>query len=203
MAGRGVVALSGRVHGYEGHAPAAVAFPVRTLALLGVETLILTNAAGAIRDDLRPGALMVIDDHLNCMGVQPLQGFHDPRFGPRFPDMTAVYTASLREIARAVADDHELELTSGVYAAVSGPAFETPAEIRALRAAGADAVGMSTVPEAIVARQLGLDVLAVSCIANRGAGLGDAGVTHDEVLGATAEVTGRLGRLLAGVVARL
>ena len=203
LAGRSVVALSGRVHVYEGHSPAAVAFPVRTLALLGMETLILTNAAGGIRDDLQPGALMVIDDHLNFMGGQPLRGSHDPRFGPRFPDMTEAYGPSLRETAHTAAGEHELDLTSGVYAAVSGPAFETPAEIRALRAAGADAVGMSTVPETIVARQLGLDVLGVSCIANRAAGLGDAAATHEDVLAVTAEAAGRLGRLLTAVVARL
>ena len=203
LAGRPVVALSGRVHVYEGHTAAAVAFPVRTLALLGMKTLILTNAAGGIRDDLGPGALMVIDDHLNFMGGQPLQGSHDPRFGPRFPDMTEAYRASLREIARAAAAEHELELTSGVYAAVPGPAFETPAEVRALRAAGADAVGMSTVPETIVARQLGLDVLAVSCIANRAAGLGDRGVTNEDVVGVMSATSEKLARLLAGVVARL
>ena len=171
LAGRRTIALAGRCHVYEGHSPQTVAFAVRVLGLLGVKVLILTNAAGAIRSSFLPGALMVIDDHVNLMGCNPLSGPHDERFGPRFPDMTQVYSPRLRGIADEAAAARHLAIVHGIYAAVAGPSYETPAEIRYLRTIGADAVGMSTVLEAMAARQMGMEVLGLSCISNMAAGV--------------------------------
>jgi purine-nucleoside phosphorylase len=198
-----VAAIAGRVHLYEGVGLDAVTFATRVLSRLGVQALILTNAAGGIRPDLTPGTLMAIDDHIGLFVPNPLVGPNDDRLGPRFPDMTEVYSPRLRAMAHAVARERGLRLARGVYAAVTGPSYETPAEVRALRTLGADAVGASTVPEAITARHLGLDVLGLSCIANRAAGLADGPLSHEEVLRHVRGAHDRLLVLLEGVLARM
>ena len=200
--GRRVLTLSGRAHFYEGHGLPAVTFPTRVLGRLGVKTLLLTNAAGSINTSFRPGTLMVIDDHLNLMGSNPLIGPNDDRFGVRFPDMTLVYAPRLRAIADQAAAAAGLALRHGVYAGLHGPSYETPAEIRFLRAIGADAVGMSTVPEAIVARHMGVEVLGLSCITNPAAGVLPEPLDHGEVLQVAERVSGEFMALLEAIVAR-
>jgi purine-nucleoside phosphorylase len=177
-----VLAMQGRVHYYEGYSLEEVTFPVRTFGLLGVKTLVLTNAAGGINVQLTQGALMVISDHVNLMGVNPLRGPNDDRFGPRFPDMSTVYSPELQELVGEEARAINVEVRRGIYCALTGPSYETPAEIHLLRNIGADAVGMSTVPEAIVARHMGLEVLGISCITNMAAGIGDEPINHEEVM---------------------
>ena len=201
--GRRVAALSGRVHFYEGHDLRTVTFAVRVLGLLGVRTLILTNAAGGVNVDFGPGTLMVIDDHINLIGSNPLVGPNDDRFGQRFPDMTEVYSRRLREIAFQAARAHEIALAHGVYVALHGPSYETPAEIRYLRTIGADAVGMSTVPEAIVARHMGMEVLGISCITNAAAGVLPQPLVHDEVMAVARRVRSSFASVLGGVLERL
>jgi purine-nucleoside phosphorylase len=203
LGGRRVIVLSGRSHLYEGHAPADVTFGMRVLGALGVKHVVLTNAAGGINTSFATGALMVIDDHINLMGRNPLAGPNDPRLGPRFPDMTDVYSRRLRAVADAAAADRRLHIEHGVYVAVLGPSYETPAEIRAFRVLGADAVGMSTVPEAIVARHMGLEVLGISCITNPAAGVVDRPLHHDEVMEVATRVRGDFIALLEGIVERL
>jgi purine-nucleoside phosphorylase len=203
LGGRAVLLLCGRSHLYEGHAAARVVFPIRVLGRLGVRTVVLTNAAGGISPHLQPGVLMTIDDHLNLMGANPLQGPNDARLGPRFPDMSEVYSRRLRGLADDAAREAGLPLAHGVYAAVAGPSYETPAEVRALRAIGADAVGMSTVPEAIAARHLGLEVLGLSSITNVAAGLSSRKIAADEVIETGRRAAPRLQTILEGVVARL
>lgn len=199
--GKAVLVFQGRFHYYEGYSLAQVAFPVRVLAGLGAHTLIVTNAAGGLREDWQPGELMLIADHLNFLGDNPLRGPHDARFGSRFPDMTNAYDVELRRLAREVAAEAGLTLREGVYAAVSGPSYETPAEARFLRLAGADAVGMSTVPEVIAARQAGLRVLAISCLTNI---LSPHQVLdHGEVVRRAKAAAGALAKLLNGILARL
>lgn len=201
--GRRVLALSGRAHFYEGHPMSVVTFPTRVLAQLGVTTLIITNAAGGINERFSSGALMVIDDHINAMGTNPLIGPNDDRFGARFPDMSEVYSRRLRALADAAAEANGLALEHGVYIGVHGPSYETPAEIRAFRALGADAVGMSTVPEAIVARHSGLEVLGVSCITNMAAGVLPQPLVHDEVMETARRVRGAFIALLEGILVRV
>lgn len=201
--GRHVVALSGRAHFYEGHDLRTVTFAVRVLGRLGIRTLILTNAAGGINTAFTTGALMVIDDHLNLLGSNPLVGPADERFGARFPDMTEVYSRRLRALADEAAREAGVAVQHGVYVAVHGPSYETPAEIRAFRVLGADAVGMSTVPEAIVARQMGLEVLGISCITNMAAGVLPEPLDHDEVMATTRRVRGEFIALLEGIIGRL
>lgn len=203
MQGRRVLALAGRVHAYEGHAPSVVTFAVRVLGRLGVPRVILTNAAGGINTRFTRGALMIIDDHINMTGANPLTGPNDDRFGPRFPDMSEVYSARLRETAGAAARAAGVAVAHGVYVAVPGPSYETPAEIRAFRAIGADAVGMSTVPEAIAARHMGLEVLGISCITNMAAGVLAQPLVHDEVMETAREVRGQFIALLEATIARL
>jgi purine-nucleoside phosphorylase len=198
---RRIAVLSGRVHFYEGHSLATVTFSIRVVGLLGVRTLILTNAAGGINTSFNQGALMVIDDHINAMGSNPLVGRNDERFGRRFPDMTEVYSRRLRELAVRVAADRGLGLEHGVYLGLHGPSYETPAEIRAFRTIGADAVGMSTVPEAIVARHMGIEVLGVSCITNMAAGVFAEPLDHEEVMATTRRVKSQFIALLEGVIA--
>jgi purine-nucleoside phosphorylase len=198
-----VLAMQGRVHFYEGYSLEQVTFPIRTFKLLGIKTLVLTNAAGGIDVQLSQGALMLISDHLNLMGVNPLRGPNDERFGARFPDMTAVYSRELQQTAIDEARAMGLELRRGIYAALAGPSYETPAEIHMLRGFGADAVGMSTVPEAIVARQMGLDVLGLSCITNMAAGLSDRPIHHEEVMETGRRVRETFAELLRRVIARL
>jgi len=195
-----VVAMQGRVHYYEGYSLEEVTFPVRTFGLLGIKTLILTNAAGGINVQLTQGALMVISDHLNLMGVNPLRGPNDERFGPRFPDMSAVYSPDLQELVVDEAKAIGVEVRRGIYGALSGPSYETPAEIHLLRNLGADAVGMSTVPEAIVARHMGLEVLGISCITNMAAGISDEPINHEEVMATGDRVRGTFTELLRRVI---
>jgi purine-nucleoside phosphorylase len=201
--GRRIAALSGRCHAYEGHDMRTVTFAVRALGALGVRTLVLTNAAGGINTGFSEGALMVIDDHINLLGTNPLVGPNEDRFGPRFPDMTEVYSPRLRAIADEAGRAVGLSLPHGVYAGLLGPSYETPAEIRYLRAIGADAVGMSTVPEAIAARHMGLDVLGISCITNMAAGVLPRPLDHNEVMETARRVRGQFIALLEEVVARV
>ena len=196
-----VVAMQGRVHYYEGYSLEEVTFPVRTFSLLGIKTLILTNAAGGINVQLTQGGLMVLTDHLNLMGDNPLRGANDERFGPRFPDMSSVYSPELQELAIEEAKGIGVQVRRGVYCALSGPSYETPAEIHLLRNLGADAVGMSTVPEAIVARHMGLEVLGISCITNMAAGISDEPINHDEVMATGNRVRESFTELLRRVVA--
>lgn len=198
-----VAAMQGRFHFYEGYTFDEVVFPVRTFGLLGVKSLVLTNAAGGINVGFDQGALMVINDHLNLMGVSPLRGTHDERFGQRFPDMSEVYARDYQEIAVEEARKMNLELRRGIYAALSGPSYETPAEVRMLRTLGADAVGMSTVPEAIVARQMGLKILGISCITNMAAGVIGEPINHEEVMETGARVHDTFKELLRRVIPRL
>lgn len=200
---RTIAALAGRCHLYEGHDAGRVAFAVRALGLLGVKTLILTNAAGGVNTGFSQGALMVIDDHINLTGHNPLVGDNDERFGPRFPDMTEVYSSRLRGIADRVGKAIDLPLPHGIYAALMGPSYETPAEIRYLRTIGADAVGMSTVPEAIVARHMKMDVLGISCITNMAAGVLPQPLDHTEVMETAARVRGQFIALLEGIIGQL
>jgi purine-nucleoside phosphorylase len=201
--GRTIAALAGRVHLYEGHDARTVTFAVRALGLLGVKTLILTNAAGGVNTAFLQGALMVIDDHINLTGANPLAGANEDRFGPRFPDMTDVYSPRLREIADRAGKAIGLPLPHGIYVALLGPSYETPAEIRYLRTIGADAVGMSTVPEAIAARHMGMDVLGVSCITNMAAGVLPQPLDHAEVMETARRIRGQFIALLEGVIGYL
>jgi purine-nucleoside phosphorylase len=201
--GRQVLALAGRAHYYEGHDLRTVTFATRVLGRLGVRALVLTNAAGGVNTAFSEGALMVIDDHINLLGSNPLIGPNDDRFGLRFPDMTEVYSARLRAIADQAAREMKLPIEHGIYLAVHGPSYETPAEIRAFRTLGADAVGMSTVPEAIVARHMGLEVLGISCISNMAAGVLPRPLHHDEVMEVTRRVRSQFIGLLEGIIGRL
>lgn len=182
VGGTPVVILQGRFHFYEGYALDEVTFPIRVMGLLGIKALVLTNAAGGLNNAFTQGALMLISDHLNLMGTNPLLGPNDSRFGARFPDMSEVYDREFQEATIAEARAMKIELKRGIYAALTGPSYETPAEIRMLRALGADAVGMSTVPEAIVARHMGVKVLGISCITNMAAGVLDRPIDHAEVM---------------------
>lgn len=181
-AGVPVAVQQGRFHYYEGYGLKDVTFPIRVFGLLGIKNLILTNAAGSINSNFKPGSLMLIRDHLNLMGVNPLCGKNDERFGPRFPDMTEVYSRRFQEIAKTAAKEMDFDLRRGVYCALSGPTYETPAEIHYLRYIGADAVGMSTVPEAIIARHQGMKILAISCVSNYAAGISEEEINHEEVM---------------------
>ena len=203
VAGHRIAALAGRAHFYEGHDLATVVFATRVMGRLGIRQLILTNAAGGINTSFAQGALMVIDDHINLLGTNPLLGPNDDRLGPRFPDMSEVYSKRLRAIADAAARARGVDVTHGVYVAIHGPSYETPAEIRYLRTIGADAVGMSTVPEAIAARHMGVEVLGISCITNMAAGVVPRPLVHDEVIETARRVRGSFIALLEGIVERL
>ncbi len=198
-----VAALAGRVHLYEGYSAQQVVFGVRKLAALGVESLVLTNAAGGINSGYRPGQLVLISDHINLTGQNPLTGPNDDKLGPRFPDMSEAYSKQYREIAKRAAAETGLRLAEGVYAALAGPNYETPAEIRYLRAIGADLVGMSTVPEAIAASHMGMKVLGISCVTNFAAGVTDQKLDHKEVLEVGEKVKDTLVNLLRKVLPRL
>lgn len=202
LAGRPVLALAGRFHMYEGHAAALAAFPTRVLHALGAQTLIVSNAAGGIRRSLHAGDLMLIRDHVNFMFRNPLLGPNAPD-EPRFPDMSAPYDARLGALAHEVASTNGIALAEGVYCGLLGPTYETPAEVRMLAYMGADAVGMSTVPETIVARALGMRVLGVSCVTNMACGLTTAPITHAEVIQTTARAAAAFERLVSGVVEKL
>jgi purine-nucleoside phosphorylase len=201
--GRTIAALAGRSHLYEGHDASRVAFGVRVLGRLGVHTLVLTNAAGGVNTSFARGALMVIDDHINLTGHNPLAGENDERFGVRFPDMTEVYSRRLRRVADEAGRSIDFPLSHGVYAALMGPSYETPAEIRYLRTIGADAVGMSTVPEAIVARHMKMEVLGISCITNMAAGVLPQPLDHAEVMETAAKVRAQFIALLERIVGQL
>jgi len=203
IAGVPVAALAGRLHFYEGYSMDEVTLPVRALGRMGIRALVITNAAGGISAEYRRGALVVIRDHINLQGTNPLAGHNDERFGLRFPDMTHTYSERLRAIARDEGTRQGTALAEGVYAAVTGPSFETPAEIRALRTLGADLVGMSTVPEVIVARQMGIEVLGISCVTNLAAGILDQAITHEEVLETGERVHAQFTALLRGIVPRI
>lgn len=221
VAGVSVAVQQGRFHYYEGYDIEQVIFPVRAFGVLGVKSLILTNAAGSVDTDFKQGTLMLIRDHINLMGVNPLRGKNDDRFGARFPDMTEVYSLEYQEIAIAEAKQMALEkakvdeegtgkkqeaeriLRRGVYCGLSGPSYETPAEIRMLRHFGVDAVGMSTVPEAITARQMGMNVLGISCITNMAAGITEEPIHHEEVMETGARVAGVFKELLRRIIPKL
>jgi len=195
-----VLVMQGRLHLYEGYPASQVVLPVRAARMLGCESLLVTNAAGAVSPEYRPGDIMLIEDHLNLMHANPLIGENLDRMGPRFPAMAGAYSLALREAALEVADATGVRLRRGVYAALSGPTYETPAEVRMLRTLGADAVGMSTVPEVIAAAHAGMQVLGFSIITNMAAGVGD---DHESVLATSAAAAPRLTRVVAGVLARL
>jgi purine-nucleoside phosphorylase len=211
-----VVVQQGRFHYYEGYTMEQVMFPMRTFGRMGIETVILTNAAGSLNADMRPGSLMLISDHINMMGRNPLRGQNDDRFGPRFPDMTAVYDRSLQRLIDTAASDIATErleagidakltdfLYRGVYCALSGPTYETPSEIRLYRLLGADAVGMSTVPEAVAAHHQGMRVAGISCITNFGSGMTPENINHEDVMETGSRVAGIFKELLLRVIARI
>jgi purine-nucleoside phosphorylase len=203
LGGISVAAMQGRVHQYEGYTCKQAAFPVRVFSLMGLKSIILTNAAGGINMKFGQGALVVINDHINLQGANPLSGPNDDRFGPRFPDLSDAYNANYRKIAFDEARNLKIELFEGVYAALAGPSYETPAEIRYLRTIGADLVGMSTVPEVIVARHMGVNVLAISCVTNMAAGILDQAINHQEVLEVGLRVRGKFLALLTAVIPRI
>lgn len=196
-----VVAMQGRFHYYEGYSFDKVTFPVRVMKQLGVETLIVTNAAGGINKSFTPGDLMLISDHINNMGSNPLIGQNDTKLGPRFPDMSEAYSRQLRDKAKAIAVELQIPIKEGVYVGNTGPSYETPAEIKMLRTLGGDAVGMSTVPEVIVARHASLNVLGISCISNMAAGILDQPLTHDEVIETTEKVKADFIKYIKAIVA--
>jgi purine-nucleoside phosphorylase len=198
-----VAVMQGRVHGYEGYVSGHIAFPTRVLARLGIRTLILTNAAGAIRTSFREGQIVLISDHINLTGQNPAIGPNDERLGLRFFDMGDAYSRRLRALAHEAAKIEGMTLEEGVYLSVPGPSYETPAEIRAFRTLGADLVGMSTVLETIAARHMGLEVLGLSCVTNMAAGIKDQPLTAEEVLETGRRVEAQLARLLAGIVAAI
>lgn len=201
--GVSVAVQQGRFHYYEGYEIDKVVFPIRVFGVLGIKTIILTNAAGSINTNFKPGSLMLIRDHLNLMGVNPLRGKNDERFGVRFPDMTEVYDRGFLEKAIAEAAAIDLSLRRGVYAALSGPTYETPTEIHMLRNCGADAVGMSTVPETIAARHMGMRILGISCITNYAAGILDENIDHEHVMEASAKAAGTFKELLRRVLPKI
>ncbi len=198
-----VAVMNGRIHYYEGHDIADVVFPIRVLVQLGVQSLLLTNAAGSLTRDLQPGDLMIIRDHINLMGVNPLRGPNDDRLGPRFPDMSAVYDPDFQEIIAAALQEIGRPARRGIYLGLSGPSYETPAEIRMCAALGADALGMSTVPEALAARHMGVRLAGISCITNLAAGLSDRPLNHLEVIATGERVKHDFLRLLTLVIPRM
>jgi purine-nucleoside phosphorylase len=198
-----VLALQGRVHYYEGHDLARVAFPARVLVGAGCKTLVITNAAGGVDKALHAGEIVILSDHLNLLGGSPLRGPNDEKLGPRFPDMTDAYDPALRALAKAAGSDVGLTLREGVYAACAGPQYETPAEVRMLRGLGADLVGMSTVPEVIAARHMGARVLGLSCCTNLAAGVTGEKLSHSEVTETAARVRDQFIALLARILERL
>ena len=203
LQGRPVLTMQGRFHYYEGKSIDEVVFPVRVMKALGIQVLVITNAAGGVNTGFQPGDLMVITDHLNLSGVNPLRGKNLDTLGPRFPDMTYAYDQKLREIAAAAANRQNLTLQKGVYAMMQGPSFETPAEIKMLRILGADAVGMSTVPEVITAVHAKMKVLGISCITNMAAGILEQPLNHQEVITTANQVKGNFIRLLEEVIPAL
>ena len=197
------VAMQGRVHMYEGHSAATVAFPARVLVALGAKVIIVTNAAGGLNPSWSPGTLMLIRDHIDLLRDHALRGPNDDRLGPRFPDMTRAYAPELRELVKGVATAKGIPLAEGVYVAMPGPCYETPAEVRMLQGLGADATGMSTVPEVVVARHMGARVVGVSCITNQAAGITGHALSHDEVTETAKRVQATFETLLDGIIGQL
>lgn len=202
-AGTAVAVMQGRVHLYEGYSPGEVVFPMRVFARLGIRAVVITNAAGGVNVNLTPGNLVILRDHINLLGRNPLTGPNDQRFGPRFPDMSDAYCKSFRAMALEEGRRLGLDVHEGIYAAVPGPSYETPAEIRYLRIIGADVVGMSTVPGVIAARHMGIRVLGISCVTNMAAGVLDKPLDHDEVLETGKRVSGQFIALLRAVLPRV
>ncbi|WP_050615635.1 purine-nucleoside phosphorylase [Bacillus testis] len=188
LSGKTVAAMQGRFHFYEGYPMEMVTFPVRVMKLLGIEKVLVTNAAGGVNESFKPGDLMLITDHINFMGTNPLIGRNDERFGPRFPDMSTAYDREYVQMARETAADLDMAIQEGVYFGLTGPTYETPAEVRMVRTLGGDAVGMSTVPEVIVANHSSMRVLGISCITNMAAGILDQPLNHEEVIETTEKV---------------
>ena len=203
LEGKVVLALKGRFHYYEGYSIQLVTLPVRIMKKLGIENLIITNAAGGINEDFEPGDIMIIKDHINFAFVNPLIGANLEDFGPRFPDMSRSYSPELIQIARQAAQESGLVIKEGVYMYGSGPSYETPAEIRAVRFLGADAVGMSTVPEVLAAVHSGMKVLGISCISNMAAGIMDQPLTHQEVMETTEKIKDSFSNLVKKIVAKI
>jgi purine-nucleoside phosphorylase len=198
-----IAVMQGRVHAYEGYTPQQVTFPVRVLGRMGVKTLILTNAAGGIRASLHQGQLVLLSDHINFTGYNPVAGPNDDRFGPRFFDMSEAYSKKLRALVKEAANEEGFTLEEGVYLSLLGPSFETPAEIRAFRTMGADLVGMSTVQETIAARHMGLDVLGISCVTNMAAGIQSEPLSHQEVIETGKRVEATLAALLTRLLPKI
>ncbi|MEG0137307.1 MAG: purine-nucleoside phosphorylase, partial [Cetobacterium sp.] len=188
LEGKEVVAMQGRFHYYEGYSQREITFPVRVMKALGVETIIVTNAAGGANTNFKPGDLMIIKDHINLSGNNPLIGSNDQRFGPRFPDMSTAYTPKYINLVRNCGEKLDIELKEGVYAFFSGPTYETPSEVKMARILGADAVGMSTAPEVIVASHSSMEVIGISCITNMASGILDQPLNHEEVIETTQKV---------------
>ncbi|NLC68013.1 MAG: purine-nucleoside phosphorylase [Clostridiaceae bacterium] len=203
LCNKNVICMRGRFHYYEGYSIHQVVYPVRVMQLLGISRLIVTNSAGGINEEFNPGDLMLIEDHVNLMGVNPLVGKNINEFGPRFPDMSEAYDRQLAEKAMEAAKSLSIKLQRGIYAAVTGPSYETPAEIRFLRTIGADAVGMSTVPEVIVANHGGIKVLGISCITNMAAGLSTRPLNHADVIGQAQNAAANLAKLIIKIVAEI
>ena len=195
-----IACMQGRFHYYEGHSMQTVVFPIRVLKQLGASFLMVTNAAGGINSDFKPGTLMLISDHLNLMGDNPLKGENHDFLGARFPDMSEAYSKELQALVKTIAQKQNIPLQQGVYAALSGPTYETPAEIRMLRTLGADAVGMSTIPEVIAANHMGMKILGISCITNLAAGLSEHALSHQEVMETAEQVRNQFVQLLQGIL---
>ncbi|MCF8008759.1 MAG: purine-nucleoside phosphorylase [Halanaerobiales bacterium] len=198
-----VIAMQGRFHYYEGYSIKEVILPIRVFYKLGVKNLIVTNAAGGINRNFKPGNFMIIKDHINLLGENPLIGENLKEFGPRFPDMSEVYNKDLIKLAEEVALEYKIKTKKGVYVALSGPSYETPAEIRHLRSIGADAVGMSTVPETITANQMGINILGISCITNMAAGVLPKPLNHKEVMEIAEQVKPKFSKLIKGVLKKM
>ncbi len=198
--GKNIMMMQGRFHFYEGHSMQTVTYPIKIMKKLGVETILITNAAGGVNPYFKPSSLMIIKDHINFMGTNPLIGPNDDTLGERFPDMSEVYTKSLREIAHTCSKNLNIPVEEGIYIALTGPTYETPAEVNMVRTLGADAVGMSTVPEAIVASYLKMKVLGISCICNSAAGISTVGLSHKEVLEAAEKAKTNFKKLVLEII---
>lgn len=198
-----VVAMQGRIHYYEGNSIDVTCYPTRVICSLGIKNLIVTNAAGGVNKEFNPADLMLINDHINFTGINPLVGKNDDEVGPRFPDMTYAYSRKLMEVAREASKNLDIDLKEGVYIWFTGPSYETPAEIKMARILGADAVGMSTVPEVICARHMGVEVLGISCITNMAAGILDEPLNHSDVMAVSNKITEKFTNLLTEIVCRI
>lgn len=202
LGGKHVLALQGRFHYYEGYSMDEVTFPVRVMSMLGTESIIVTNAAGGVNERFTPGDLMLITDHINSFGTNPLIGPNDDKFGPRFPDLTQAYDLDYQKLVKDVAADLNLSLQEGVYYGTTGPTYETPSEVRMIQTVGGDAVGMSTVPEVIVARHAGMRVVGISCISNLAAGMGEE-LNHEDVIAVTTKIRSSFKQLIVNVLQKI